>query len=332
METSRIKVSILCNVFNHGKFLERTLQGFVEQQTDFEYEVIIHDDASTDDSPSIIRRYAEAFPSLFVPILETENQYSKGVPITKSITLPLARGKYIALCEGDDFWVDSSKLQRQFDFLETHLDYSLCLHNAYVIDEYLGCVYLSEPDIEDKDKSMTDVILEGGGKINPTASMFFRNQLPNDWPSGPVGDHFYLIMMASMGKIRWFAKPMSVYRYRTGLSWTNVNNHGDKKLSSGYYKSYEDTLCAWDDLTDYKWHDAFAERIAMQEERRRRDAGIYGVHNPPDQKPSLKGQAIVLFKKFAPRQLVHYIKVKSSIARLHKNGTYITSVENFDLQ
>jgi glycosyltransferase involved in cell wall biosynthesis len=116
-------VSIICTVYNHEPFLRQCLDGFVMQKTNFKFEAIVHDDCSTDGSAAIIREYAEKYPDIIKPIYEEENQYSKGT-LDKVIN-PYLKGKYIALCEGDDYWTDPLKLQKQVDFLETHKDYSL---------------------------------------------------------------------------------------------------------------------------------------------------------------------------------------------------------------
>lgn len=119
----QIQVTILCITYNHGPYIRNTLEHFVNQRVNFSYEILIHDDASTDDTADIIREYAEKYPNMFVPILQTENQYSQAVPILARL-YPKCRGKYVAICEGDDYWPDLDKLQKQFDFLESHPDYS----------------------------------------------------------------------------------------------------------------------------------------------------------------------------------------------------------------
>lgn len=124
-------VTVISITYNHEPYIRDCLEGFLMQKTNFPLEVIIHDDASTDHTSDIIREYYEKRPDLFHVIIERENQYSQG----KSVSIPLyemAQGKYIALCEGDDYWTDPLKLQKQFDFIETHPDCSLCFH---AIDE-----------------------------------------------------------------------------------------------------------------------------------------------------------------------------------------------------
>ena len=119
-------VSVCCLAYNHEPFIRQCLDGFMMQQTDFPFEIIIHDDASTDGTADIIREYVAKYPDIIKPIYQKENQYSEGVNIVSTYQFPRAIGKYIALCEGDDYWTDPLKLQKQVDFLEAHEDYSIC--------------------------------------------------------------------------------------------------------------------------------------------------------------------------------------------------------------
>lgn len=123
---SDITVSVKCMVFNHGAYLKQCLEGFVRQKTDFKYEVIVHDDASTDFSAGIIKEYADNYPEIIKPIFETENQYSAGgfYRVIKIMNSRI-KGKYVALCEGDDYWIDEFKLQKQVDYMESHTECGL---------------------------------------------------------------------------------------------------------------------------------------------------------------------------------------------------------------
>jgi glycosyltransferase involved in cell wall biosynthesis len=117
-------VSIICITFNHEGFISQTLEGFLIQETKFPFEIIVHDDASTDNTPNIINEFAAKYPLIIRTILQKENQYSKKeVNIWSDFTFPETKGKYIALCEGDDYWIDPLKLQKQVDFLEKNEDY-----------------------------------------------------------------------------------------------------------------------------------------------------------------------------------------------------------------
>jgi glycosyltransferase involved in cell wall biosynthesis len=119
-------VSISCITYNHAPYISQCLDGFLMQKTDFPIEVLIHDDASTDGTADIIREYEKKYPEIIKPIYQTENQYSKGIRISMTYNYLRANGKYIAFCEGDDYWIDPYKLQKQVDFLEKNPEYGMC--------------------------------------------------------------------------------------------------------------------------------------------------------------------------------------------------------------
>ncbi len=132
-------VSICCITYNHAPFIRQALDGFLMQKC-VDFEILIHDDCSTDGTTEIIREYAEKYPDIIKPLYETENQYSKGVWVD-GFNYRRAKGKYIAYCEGDDYWTDPLKLQKQVDFMESYPDYSVCFHtfrnHIVQTDEYI---------------------------------------------------------------------------------------------------------------------------------------------------------------------------------------------------
>lgn len=134
-----ILVSISCVTFNHVKFIEKCLEGFLMQKCDFNYEILIHDDASTDGTKEIIEKYYALYPDIIKPIFQKENQYSKGKRgFNVKYNFSRAKGKYIALCEGDDYWTDEFKLQKQVDFLEENQKYALCCHRYSIFNVSRG--------------------------------------------------------------------------------------------------------------------------------------------------------------------------------------------------
>lgn len=135
VKNDRLLVTIQCLVYNHEPFLRQCLDGFVMQKTNFKFEAIVHDDCSTDGSVAIIKEYAERYPDIIKPILETENQWSKNDGSLNRIMNKNTRGKYVAICEGDDYWIDAYKLQKQVDFLENHDEYGLVHTNCLIADE-----------------------------------------------------------------------------------------------------------------------------------------------------------------------------------------------------
>lgn len=214
-------VSVKCMTYNHEKYIAQALDGFLMQKTAFPFEVLVHDDASTDRTADIIREYESKFPKIIKPIYETENQYKTG---THHIKIDkLIRGKYIAFCEGDDYWIDENKLQMQVDFLEANPEYTLCFSNAKIWKNN-NFVYDSFPCLlQDRDVTTEEIILNGGLFI-PTATIVYRNEIKNTYPDFCskcwVGDYPLQIYASICGKVWGMSTVMSVYRASVPGSWT----------------------------------------------------------------------------------------------------------------
>ncbi|UOX33670.1 glycosyltransferase [Flavobacterium sediminilitoris] len=125
-EKNNTILSIVCHSYNHENYISETIESFLNQKTDFPFEIVIHDDASTDRTPLIIKEYQEKYPQIIKAIFQSDNKYSKNINIWAEYTFPKCKGKYIALCEGDDYWSDEYKLQKQVDFLENNSNYVVC--------------------------------------------------------------------------------------------------------------------------------------------------------------------------------------------------------------
>ena len=123
-----IKVSVLCLTYNHENYIADALSSFIQQKTNFKYEILVNDDCSTDRTTEIVKEYALKYPDIIKPIFHEENQYSKGVSPIRDILIPGAKGKYIAICEGDDYWCDDKKLQKQVDLKEKNPSASVRVH------------------------------------------------------------------------------------------------------------------------------------------------------------------------------------------------------------
>lgn len=207
-------VSICCITFNHSQYIADALDSFLIQKTTFPFEIIVRDDCSTDGTTEIIREYAENFPRLIKPIYESSNQYSQGVQ-PFPVVMSHAQGKYIAICEGDDYWTDPTKLQKQFDFLQTHPDFSMIFHNATIHDysEYGDInVYPHNIALPSGEISIAQILIT---KIVPTASVVFRSSIdlsPYFAKRYPVGDTPLFMFLGKFGKIYYSDETTSVYR------------------------------------------------------------------------------------------------------------------------
>lgn len=248
-----ILVSICCTTFNHENYIADALEGFLIQETNFDFEVLIHDDASTDKTPDIIRNYVDKYSNIIKPIFQIENQYSKHIKINMQYNFSRAKGKYIALCEGDDYWTDPLKLQKQVDYMENHPECSLCFHSAKIIQVTKEKRRkLLRPYIKNCISPTEDIIIGGGG-FCPTASLLFPKKyiesMPEFYKSAHVGDYPLQMFLSSKGYAYYIDEIMSVYRMEVPGSWTsrvyfNVNAidkvnkaiEGDITLLEGFNK------------------------------------------------------------------------------------------------
>ncbi len=209
-------VSIVCLAYNHAPFIRETLDGFLLQETDFPFEVIVHDDASTDATAAIIREYAARYPSLIKPIYQQENQYRQGVTVSTQL-FAQAHGRYIAYCEGDDYWTDPRKLQIQVDFLERHRDYVMTYHDAFMFNAQ-GVV--RSPHMQGKFRRDATARQLMQARPVSTLTACFRNllqELPPELRGVEVLDICWWSLLGAYGKGKFIAeiKPAG-YRVHEG--------------------------------------------------------------------------------------------------------------------
>ena len=139
--------------YNHEKYLDMAISSVIMQETSFKFNLIIHDDASTDGSREIIARYKKKFPDMINVIYQKENKYSKGENLFLNYILPFVNSKYLAVCEGDDFWIDKKKLQKQINFLESNHDFIAVGHNVKFINDTQSTKYALNLLVPEKAKS-----------------------------------------------------------------------------------------------------------------------------------------------------------------------------------
>ena len=257
-----IKVSIICNAYNHEKYVGKALDGFLMQKTDFKYEVLIHDDASTDRTADVIREYEKKHPNIINPIYQTENQYSKGVGINDTYQYPRVRGKYIALCEGDDYWTDPYKLQKQFDAMEMNPDVDMCSHDVSKMRNG-ECVGTFSPS-RNKCILKTEDVIKGGGSYLATNSLFYRKDMLKHIPRFRKFlrlDYSLQIWGSLRGGILYLPDNMACYRVGVEQSWTSRMGENPGKYIDHLNKTIQ--MCEiLDEETAGKYKKAIQQHVA----------------------------------------------------------------------
>lgn len=248
------RVSIICLTYNQEKYIEEALEGFLMQNVNFQFEVLIHDDASTDSTQKIIRRYQKKYPSIFKPVFEKQNQFSKNNLVFVKNIFQEAKGEYIALCEGDDYWTDPNKLQQQVNFLDKNRDYALCFHPVKVIFEGSKQNENIFPESRDGASFNVEELLKSN--FIQTNSVMYRRQNYENLPSDILPLDWYLhLYHAQYGKVGFVNKVMSVYRrHPGGIWWESTNNIRNlyKKYGSQHLNMYFEIFKLYQNRQEYK--------------------------------------------------------------------------------
>lgn len=266
---NNVSVSICCITYNQEKYIRKTLEGFVNQKTNFEYEILIHDDCSTDGTVEIIKEFEKKYPKIIKPIYQKENQHSKGIKIFNTFLFPKVKGKYIAICEGDDYWIDNNKIQKQFEIMEKNESCSLCTHIVHCINEAGEKMYLTFPSEGISNLINTDIITAENFFYNilkksiipfQTSSFFFRSKFISEYlmenffhEVKDVGDMPLLWYILNKGSIYFLNEEMSCYRKNSVGSWSNKFINDDNYKISHYY-DLVNFFEKYDIYTDYKYH------------------------------------------------------------------------------
>lgn len=261
---NRIVVSIVCNTYNHGSYIRDALDGFIKQKTNFAYEVLVHDDASTDNTAEIIHEYEVKYPEIIKVIYQKENQYSQGINFVSKYQVPRIQGKYVAYCEGDDYWTDSEKLQKQFEAMESHPDVDMCAHAAMRQragdGKYIGLIAPGNSEtIFD-----TGTVIKGGGDFVATNSLFFRSDLLTNPPAFRVKcplDYALQIQGSMRGGMLYLPYNMSVYRVSVPGSWT------ERIGNSEFYISQAEMIKGMLDMVDMETRHQYSSVIQERKEQ-----------------------------------------------------------------
>lgn len=262
-----IVVSIICNTYNHEDYIADAIESFLMQKTDFKYEILIHDDASTDNTPIIIKKYEKMHPDIIKPIYQSENQYSKGIAIGIRYQYPRVKGKYVAYCEGDDYWLDPYKLQKQVKALEKHPECDMCAHAALMVDaKGKERISILQPSTVNKIFTVEDVINGGGGFV-ATNSLMIRSKNvthPSKFYVFYRIDYALQIQGSLRGGMLYLDDNMSAYRYFAKGSWTEKMSKNPELLIKNHNKIIK-MLEIVDEETQGKYSKVISDRIRQEE-------------------------------------------------------------------
>ncbi len=328
----QIGVSILCLAFNHENYISDAIDGFLQQKTSFPIEIIINEDCSTDRTAEIIRQYAQKYPDVIKPIYHKENAYSQGININAEYMLPLASGKYIALCDGDDYWIDPLKLQKQYDAMESNPSCQMCLHRV----KEINAVTREEKDLSIPIKRYASGLhtsrdffyFIGQGEFFNEVSYFFRRKeytfyqqnypkFAQEFMKNKSDDVPMLLYFGQLGNVYYIDEPMAVYRRFVSGSWSE--NHGNTDLTR-YIAFCENSIIA------YKEFNVFSgDKYSDELERWQRYFEFKKAEAERDYKKMISGKYSDILKKQENR----YQKRVYMQAKLGKPAAILFKIYDF---
>jgi glycosyltransferase involved in cell wall biosynthesis len=262
METPLVSISMVA--FNAEPYIRDAIEGCLMQEVDFPYEIIIHDDASSDKTPDIVKEYAEKYPEIVIPIIQSQNQFSQGIEIIARNILPKARGKYIAFVEADDYWIDPDKLSLQTGLLESHPEASMC----FTATKHIFLSGSKKPRLKRYQKtdgvcSPKDLILKGGRLVDMVSVMVKKSvfdDVPEWYFYKQIWDVTIPLLSLLHGSIHYLDRVTSVYRYSVPGSWTQNNI----KYKERRRKNLEKSVMMYDELnqhSNHQYHEFITKKI-----------------------------------------------------------------------
>lgn len=273
---SNVLVSVICLTYNHEKFIDKTLEGFVNQRTSFKFEVIVHDDASTDNTASIIKKYELKYPDIIKAVYQVENQYQKNKAIFKDILYPLTNGKYLTWCEGDDYWTDYNKLEKQVTIMENNPECCACFCETMIVDLDGKPINRTIPGLKKEsgvingDDFIKFCLFPSKNRALPihiSSLMMLKDiytkyidDLPPYVRFFRVGDIPRYLFIGINGDVYYINSVMSAYRIGNTNSYVGKIHH-DKKAMMENCNCECNAFKAFDEYTSYKYHESVINGI-----------------------------------------------------------------------
>ena len=236
------KVSACLITYNQENFIRECLEGAISQIVNFDYEIVIGNDCSSDNTEKICLEYSTKYPNL---IKYTKRSNNLGMIGNWIETISECSGNYIALCEGDDYWTDPYKLQKQVDFLEANPDYVLSFHKVKILQpngELVEDFITKVPENYETQETLARL-----GNYIHTPSVVFRNvikEFPPEFSLSPIGDYFLYMLLSEYGKLKYFEEEMAIYRYGVGV----ISKMNDFKIAYNNIKMYSCMIGAFEEV------------------------------------------------------------------------------------
>lgn len=259
------EVTVCVITYNHEKYISQCLESIISQECNFSYEVVIRDDCSTDSTKKIIESFRKKHPNI-IRLIDSDKNIGANKNLLK--VFEKSRGRYIALCEGDDYWINSKKLQIQIDAMRAHAGATFCSHACRIHDrEGLGEVAYIK-GVNSLAETTCDDILNVSGQFSPTGSYFFTREaistLPEWFADAPVGDFFIEMYGVVAGRGLHLNQPMSAYRTFSENSWSTQNNEQNAQQLVNFSMKMSTYLRQMSETENFRSFD-FSRKIAASD-------------------------------------------------------------------
>jgi len=257
-------LSVVVITYNHVSFIGDAINSILDQRVNFKTEIIIHDDCSNDGTTDILLNFKRLYPNTIKIILQEENLYQKGIRhITTHVITKYSTGKYVSICEGDDYFNDDLKLFKQVLFLEKNLDFVASVHNHLKEDLYTNKIHKIITQFRGELLLKNAIVM--GNHIATNSFVFRKNlidELPNYYYSAPMGDYPLIIHFTMQGRVKHFFRFMSTYRYGVRNSFTTIINNSTTQDKINYYKEN----LKWYEMLESQVPKAYVNRVRFLEE------------------------------------------------------------------
>lgn len=312
----RPEVSIICCTYNDEQYIRDALNSLLAQKTNFPIEILIHDDASTDNTADIIREYEKTYPQIIKSIYQKDNQSSRGIEV-QQINYERARGKYIAICNGKDFWIDEYKLQRQYDYLEKTKKCVLSVHAGKLVD--INGKHLNDICAPSKMNRFynTPELIQGDSGLFVTNSMFFRANIVKNRPSlfinGPVTNYVLFLYLSLFGQVHYMRDVMSCQRVGVP-EYSMTAQVASIDTEKQHFQKIGEWLLQFDEWTNYSFRDAIEDKlnandfIYTSKQETLKDMDVMSLSEVNALMP-LKSKVVVILEQYLP-QLAGMLKRK----------------------